>query len=158
MLRVREEELVYVLKKLFALRLWPSSLWAALSDNPSKYCLERPGAPLTDECSPLDSDCLANLGTQSGLSVSELFAEARKRSTRAHIIELYGPICRIAALSRKAPLAWTGPFIMTRSEDNSQTVKLSFVAENATVEKTEQSDARELALSCLEEIGKELSG
>lgn len=97
-------------------------------------------------------------GTQSDLSVSELFAEARKRSTRAHIIELYGPICRIAALSRKAPLAWTGPFIMARNEDNYKLVKLSFVAENATAEKTEQSDARELALSCLEEIGKELSG
>jgi len=41
--RVREEELLYVLHKLRELRLWPGSLWAALSETPSKYAKEQPG-------------------------------------------------------------------------------------------------------------------
>jgi hypothetical protein len=41
--RVREEELLYVLHKLQELRLWQGSLWAALSETPSKYATEQPG-------------------------------------------------------------------------------------------------------------------
>jgi hypothetical protein len=40
--RAREEELVYVLRKLLDLRLWPGSLWAAFSDNPTKYSSSQP--------------------------------------------------------------------------------------------------------------------
>lgn len=92
---------------------------------------------------------------QPDLPLVDVFSEARKRSTRAHIFELYGPLCRIAALPRKTPTAWTRSFKTTwREEVNSR--KVSLVAENATIEKAAQLDARELALSCLEELGKEL--
>ena len=39
---MREEELLYMLHKLLELRLWPGSLWAALSEAPSKYATEQP--------------------------------------------------------------------------------------------------------------------
>ena len=41
--RAREEELIYVLRKLLALRLWPGSLWASLSDNPTEHYISQPG-------------------------------------------------------------------------------------------------------------------
>lgn len=41
--RAREEELIYVLRKLLSLRLWPGSLWASLSDNPTEHCISQPG-------------------------------------------------------------------------------------------------------------------
>ena len=41
--RSREEELIYVLRKLLSLKLWPGSLWAALSESPSKYSESQPG-------------------------------------------------------------------------------------------------------------------
>jgi len=44
--RVRENELLYVLKKLKSMRVWPGTLWAALSNDPSKYVNEQPGASL----------------------------------------------------------------------------------------------------------------
>lgn len=44
--RAREDELLYVLRKILELRLWPGTLWAALSDAPSSHCVEQPG-----ECS-----------------------------------------------------------------------------------------------------------
>jgi len=40
--RVREEELVHVLGRLLELRLWPGSLWAALSSSPTKHSSEQP--------------------------------------------------------------------------------------------------------------------
>ena len=42
-IRAREHELLYVLRKLLDLRLWSGSLWAAMSDNPSEYCIGQPG-------------------------------------------------------------------------------------------------------------------
>jgi hypothetical protein len=41
--RAREDELLYVLRKLLELRLWPGSLWAALSEEPSSFAVEQPG-------------------------------------------------------------------------------------------------------------------
>jgi hypothetical protein len=41
--RAREDELLYVLRKLLELRLWAGSMWAALSDDPTKSCVEQPG-------------------------------------------------------------------------------------------------------------------
>lgn len=43
--RAREEELVYVLEKLRTLKIWPGSLWAALSQSPTQYSVEQPGKP-----------------------------------------------------------------------------------------------------------------
>lgn len=33
-----------MLKKLKSVRVWPGTLWAALSNDPSKYVNEQPGA------------------------------------------------------------------------------------------------------------------
>ena len=41
--RAREDELIYVLRKLLNLRLWPGSLWASLSDDPTEHCINQPG-------------------------------------------------------------------------------------------------------------------
>ncbi|PPQ86975.1 hypothetical protein CVT25_009983 [Psilocybe cyanescens] len=38
-----QEELLYVLSKILGLRLWSGSLWAALSDKPTEYCINQPG-------------------------------------------------------------------------------------------------------------------
>lgn len=46
-LRVREDELLYVLRKLLDLRLWPGTLWAALSDAPSANSASPPGTSRT---------------------------------------------------------------------------------------------------------------
>lgn len=40
--RAREDELLYVLRKLGELRLWSGSLWAALAEDPSAYCVTQP--------------------------------------------------------------------------------------------------------------------
>ncbi|KAJ7054837.1 hypothetical protein C8F01DRAFT_1161520 [Mycena amicta] len=40
--RARDDELIYVLRKLLELRLWPGSLWAALSDSPTTFAVDQP--------------------------------------------------------------------------------------------------------------------
>lgn len=40
--RVREEEVLYVLRRLLSHELWPGSLWAAFSESPSKYAMDQP--------------------------------------------------------------------------------------------------------------------
>ena len=44
--RAREEELLYVLRGLLQLRLWPGTLWAAFSSDPSKYSSDQPREPI----------------------------------------------------------------------------------------------------------------
>ncbi|KAH8111570.1 hypothetical protein DFH11DRAFT_1791651 [Phellopilus nigrolimitatus] len=143
--RAREEELVYVLKKLLSLRLWPGCLWAALSQSPSTYCSEQPGV-------------------EANIFSSQLFAESTKRSSKAHLFQLYGPICQIAALPRNLPMAWTGALQPNKWKDGQspptanggRNVKLSLIAEKAGSGDMDELDARKLALSCLEEIGREM--
>ena len=40
-IRSREEELLYVLRKLLSLQLWAGTLWAALSQSPSEYAVQQ---------------------------------------------------------------------------------------------------------------------
>ena len=56
--RYREEELLYVLRKLLNLQLWPGALWAAPSPSPSQYAAQQPcvySSPLLDSRSHLTS-------------------------------------------------------------------------------------------------------
>ncbi|CAK5277941.1 unnamed protein product [Mycena citricolor] len=85
--RVREDELLYTLRKLLQLQLWPGSLWAAESDDPTKYAAEQPAI---DASAPPKT----------------LVSEAVKRSTLGHLFHLYPLLCEIAAVPRKAPAAW----------------------------------------------------
>ncbi|KZP00948.1 hypothetical protein CALVIDRAFT_580907 [Calocera viscosa TUFC12733] len=49
--RIREEELLYALRKMLELRLWVGSFWAAISEDPSANSVSQPG-----ECYALCSD------------------------------------------------------------------------------------------------------
>ncbi|KAJ7597649.1 guanine nucleotide exchange factor in Golgi transport N-terminal-domain-containing protein [Mycena floridula] len=85
--RAREDELLYVLRKLLELRLWSGSLWAALSDNPSAHCVTQPA-----------------IGSSSSPSV--LIADSVKRSSVAHLFHFYPTLCEIASIPRRAPSSW----------------------------------------------------
>ncbi|KAJ7187153.1 hypothetical protein C8R46DRAFT_1172029 [Mycena filopes] len=85
--RAREDELLYVLRKLLELRLWPGSLWAALSEETTTFAVEQP---------PIDAS----------LSPSLLIADAVKRSSVAHLFHFYPVLCEIASIPRKTPSSW----------------------------------------------------
>jgi len=137
--RAREEELVHILKKLHSLKLWNGSLWAALSQSPSKFALQQP-----------------NINTSQ--STTPLIAEASQRSTRAHLFHFYKPLLQIAALSKKTPVV--RPF-----HSASRRVTMDAAAGDGTVsqgakvvtngESLEELDARQLASACLEAVGQE---
>lgn len=92
--RVREDELIYVLRKLLELRLWPGSLWAALSEQPSAFAVEQPA-----------------IDTSMGPSL--LIADAVKRSSVAHLFHFYPVLCEIASIPRKTPSSW----VLSRGAD-----------------------------------------
>ncbi|KAJ7842842.1 hypothetical protein B0H14DRAFT_3868774 [Mycena olivaceomarginata] len=88
--RAREDELLYVLRKLLELRLWPGSLWAAMSEEPSSFAVEQPAI-------------------DASLSPSLLIADAVKRSSIAHLFHFYPVLCEIASTPRKTPSTWVLP-------------------------------------------------
>ncbi|KAJ7641694.1 hypothetical protein FB45DRAFT_900796 [Roridomyces roridus] len=85
--RAREDELLYVLRKLLELRLWPGSLWAALSEQPTEYAIEQPAI-------------------DTSLGPSLLIADAVKRSPVAHLFHFYPVLCEIASIPRQTPSSW----------------------------------------------------
>ncbi|KAF5376426.1 hypothetical protein D9615_008633 [Tricholomella constricta] len=130
--RAREHELLYVLRKLLELRLWPGSLWAGISDNPTQYIVEQP---------PIDTS----------LSPSQNISDAVKRSSVAHLFHFYPALCEIASIPRKTPAAW----VPTRTGR----VGNGHVDGKPELRETEDAvalDARTLARTCLKEIGKEM--
>ncbi|KAI0690366.1 hypothetical protein BC835DRAFT_1365030 [Cytidiella melzeri] len=144
--RAREEELLYVLKGLLHLRLWPGSLWAALSATPSECSSEQP---------PIDSS----------LTPSELIADAVKRSTKAHLFHFYSIFCEIVAIPRKTPTAW----VMSRtssfdnphaSAEGKQAKGTEHVGSTVTTHAPSGSvvklDARQLVKECLKELAQEM--
>ncbi|TBU23332.1 hypothetical protein BD311DRAFT_674190 [Dichomitus squalens] len=131
--RIREEELLYVLRKLLALQLWPGTLWAALSDAPSQYCIKQPGV-------------------DSSVPPSTLIADAIKRSTKAHLFHFYPILCEIVAIPRKTPTAWIT--MVTRSMSDAAQPKS--MDEHPTTSTAVEVDARTLVKDCLKEIGREL--
>ncbi|EJU01163.1 hypothetical protein DACRYDRAFT_22928 [Dacryopinax primogenitus] len=125
--RIREEELLYALRKMLELRLWVGSFWAALSDDPS-------------------SNSLAQPNTDPSLPASSIIRDLMLRSSRAHIYVLYGLLCRIAASSHAGPIAWVAPdsaLSNTPSKDSPMDPILA--------------DARQLACACLLELGTEMA-
>ncbi|CAE7121297.1 unnamed protein product [Rhizoctonia solani] len=77
--RVREEEVLYVLRLLLKHQLWSGSLWAAYSDSPSKYAASQPAINLT-------------------LPPGSLVADAARRSPRAHLHKLFRVLVDIVSL------------------------------------------------------------
>ncbi|KAF9010067.1 hypothetical protein BDQ17DRAFT_1273776 [Cyathus striatus] len=124
----REEELLYILRKALALRLWPGSLWAALSDDPSKYCITQP-----------DIDT-GNLKTPSAL-----IADAVKRSSIGHLFHFYPVLCEIASIPRRTPSVRVIP--------NAQGIKVNGKDQFHGVS---EIDSRTLARECLLQVGKEM--
>ncbi|KAH7341760.1 hypothetical protein B0J17DRAFT_647820 [Rhizoctonia solani] len=81
--RVREEEVLYVLRLLLKHELWSGSLWAAYSNSPSKYAASQPPIDLT-------------------LPPALLVADAARRSPRAHLHKLFHVLVDIASLEAAA--------------------------------------------------------
>jgi len=143
--RAREDELLYVLHKLLELRLWPGSMWAALSENPTKSCVEQPAIDTT-------------------LTPSELIADAIKRSLVAHLFHFYPVLCDIASIPRKTPSAWVmakvplAPTLPAGSRLHSNETQLpqNNLSGSEPSGKAVELDARTLARQCLREIGKEM--
>ncbi|KAL0948488.1 hypothetical protein HGRIS_011055 [Hohenbuehelia grisea] len=138
--RAREEELLYVLRKLHDLVLWSGSIWASLTEEPSKYCIEQ---------TPIDHT----------LGPSALVADAVKRSTLAHLYHFYPVLCEIASIPRKTPSTWMAPPKSSAPAKSKSTKKAANRASglpghvNGNVV---ELDARVLARQCLQAIGKEL--
>ena len=95
-------------------------------------------------------------------SPKRLFAEASKLSTRAHLLQLYSPLCRLAALPRKPSVAWANVVVSPDSASDFSSPPAtpgtpSIISKNANKKHVgEELDARALAAFCLEEIGKEI--
>ncbi|KAJ7449990.1 hypothetical protein B0H11DRAFT_323334 [Mycena galericulata] len=104
--RAREDELLYVLRKLLELRLWPGSLWAALSEQPTAFAVEQPAIDAT-------------------LSPSLLIADAVKRSSVAHLFHFYPVLCEIASIPRKTPSSW----VLSRAADKASSPERDEVTE-----------------------------
>ncbi|PPR04311.1 hypothetical protein CVT24_013384 [Panaeolus cyanescens] len=143
--RVKEEELRYVLQKLLALRLWSGSLWAALSDDPTKFCNKQPA--------------LADL-TPVPTTPKEIISDSAKRSTIGHLFHFYPVLCEIASLPKSTPNSWISPNGLSGSASPQK--RQSAVIINKRQSRIPKDtppvdvDARTLALECLKEIGREL--
>ncbi|KAJ2924060.1 hypothetical protein H1R20_g13035, partial [Candolleomyces eurysporus] len=135
--RVREEELVYVLRKLLALRLWPGSMWASVSDQPTQYASTQPSA------------------TELGLSTpSQLISDSIKRSSVAHLFHFYTSLIEIASIPRTTPTAWISKASASLSAADRQR---QFQDKNdQDGSDYDELDARKLARNCLKEVGKEM--
>jgi hypothetical protein len=137
--RAREDELLYVLRKVLDLRLWSGNLWAALSESPSKFSISQPAVDVT-------------------LSPSALIADVVKRSPVAHLFYFYSVLCEIASISRKTPSAW----VITSSSppETNQERRGNFLQPHiGALEEggdTMEVDARTLARKALQVLGKEM--
>ncbi|THU96822.1 hypothetical protein K435DRAFT_722517 [Dendrothele bispora CBS 962.96] len=144
--RAREDELLYVLRKLLDLRLWPGCLWAALSTDPTKYCVEKPS---------LDAP-----------TPSALIADAVRRSSVAHLFHFYSVFCEIASIPRKTPSTWiSSTSLLPIGSLPSNPAINGHLLENGVDQGSAQSpynddvthlDARVLARKCLKVVGKEM--
>ncbi|ESK90972.1 hypothetical protein Moror_16370 [Moniliophthora roreri MCA 2997] len=86
--RAREDELLYVLRKLLDLKLWSGSHWAALSSDPTGCCIEQPTIDPSNISSP-----------------SQLIADAIKRSPVAHLFYFYPVLCEITSVPKNTPFS-----------------------------------------------------
>ncbi|PPQ71802.1 hypothetical protein CVT26_007726 [Gymnopilus dilepis] len=148
--RAREEELLYVLKKLLDLRLWPGSFWAALSEHPTKYCVTQPsiGQDLPIPDNPQD-----------------LVADSVKRSTVAHLFHFYSILCEISSIPRRSPSDIRGSSELASLQAKNARTLISSIEVNGKVPPRKDGhlengitslDARTVAKDCLKVIGKEL--
>ncbi|KAG9008257.1 hypothetical protein FRB94_013617 [Tulasnella sp. JGI-2019a] len=86
--RVQEEEIIYVLRKMLELQLWPGSLWSAFSTDPTAHSKQQPD-PAPD------------------LRGHALISDSIRRSSKAHLYHVYSVLCDIASSSTYHPTVWT---------------------------------------------------
>lgn len=162
--RMREEEVVYILRKLLDLSTWPGILWAALSDSPTTYSIDQPSM-----FSPFLQTVFSKLptGIDPTLPPAQLIRDAIKRSSKAHLFHFYPVFCEIVAIPRKTPSTW----VMTNaprssSRDSSGVAKpeelrnsVSWTDVNAGAVdegRAVEMDARAIVKECLKEMGREM--
>lgn len=160
--RAREHELLYVLRKLLELKLWPGSLWAGISDDPSKYAIEQPSKLkrlflYALYLTPISPSSVID----TSLSPQLLIADAVKRSSVAHLFHFYHVLCEIASIPRKTPSAWilaTSSSHRTPNGINGKSDNIDADSQDIGVDDAEavELDARTLARACLKEVGKEM--
>jgi len=147
--RYTEEELLYTLRKLLEIRLWPGTLWAAFQEQPSLVAVEQPPLNIT-------------------LPPSQLIPQAIQRSPVAHLFHFYSLLCEIATLPRSPATAWAIPSVNEIDEkttvfspepiDAGHTLdkRSSIGTTLAGKVKPVEFNSRQLARDCLLLIGKEL--
>jgi len=149
--RSREEELLYVLRKLLNLRLWPGTLWAALSSSPSQYAVHQPC--MYRSTPPLLSLTPEFTVIETSLDPKDLITDAVRRSSKAHLFHFYHVFCEIASLPRKTPSAWlSSPSEPSAGEGRSRIAQ----EEQEETKDFAEFDARTLARECLKAIGQEM--
>ncbi|EKM74882.1 hypothetical protein AGABI1DRAFT_65220 [Agaricus bisporus var. burnettii JB137-S8] len=139
--RARDDELLYVLQKLLNTRVWPGSLWAALSDDPTKYAVEQPVIDAAIFTTP-----------------SEIMADTVKRSPAAILFHFYTALSEVASIPRWTPSTRTlvngthKPDLNQSKRDSKSKMKHSQNIEEDVLE----LDARTLARDCLKVLGHEM--
>jgi hypothetical protein len=141
--RAREEELLYVLRKLLELRLLPGTLKAAFSDEPSKYCYELPGLLIKFSVAWLI--IFLRPALDSTQSPSEIISDAVKRSSYAHLFFLFPQLSDMISIPRRMPSLWAPP-------------NPDFTEHSSGGVDGVESSARGLAKACLKLIAKEMGG
>ncbi|KAJ3975915.1 hypothetical protein EV361DRAFT_886314 [Lentinula raphanica] len=147
--RAREDELLYVLRKLKELRLFPASLWAAFSNNPTKYSLEQPSSnsPETDS---------ENTTSASSLSSRASISDAVKRSSVGHLFHFYALLCEIASVPRRTPEAWVHIRPLSAGSVSHLSEEKHTQGDGQIDGHLEHLDARMLAKESLKIIGNEM--
>jgi len=135
--RFREEELLYVLRKLLNLRLWPGTLWAALSPSPSQYAVQQPLI-------------------ETSLDPKGLITDAVRRSSKAHLFHFYHVFCEIASLPRKTPSTWLSPPSDHPAGDGRSRIAQEEQEKSKETKEFTEFDARTLTRECLKAIGEEM--
>lgn len=139
-----------MLRKLLELRLWPGTLWAALSDAPSGNSASLPRV-FFSPFAWIEMLMILLVAVDTSLAPSALVADVVRRSSVAHLFYFYPILCEIASIPRKTPSAWvvTSPAV---GEGGSHG-RIGAPESNG---KVVEVDARALAKACLGVLGKEM--
>ena len=167
-----------MLHKLRELQLWPGSLWAALSESPSKICNGAARTVIIHSLPICGHAQSAPKAIDASLPPSELIADAVKRSSRAHMFHFYSLLCEIASVPRKSPNAWIAADRLATPAAGKEKERVAGAHINHGGKPKQASttagtittgsgavsnlghvvsfDARALARECLKEVGREL--
>ncbi|KAI5999270.1 hypothetical protein EDD15DRAFT_2508632 [Pisolithus albus] len=155
--RVREDELLHILRKLLELKLWPGTFWAAFSGTPTQYSSVQPRKYLDTQW----YTSLIHVAVDPSLPASALLPDIVRRSSVAHLYHFYTILCELSSIPRQTPSAWIPsppPTPASSVHSRAPEDKPNPSAPSANVIRSEVTviDARGLARECLRVLGKEL--